>query len=359
LRMAAAAALVAGGASEGRTAARKLLGDEASRVRLHVALTLARAGESAAVPVLIDLLAVLPAAQVGEVENALQELAGDSTPPVPAGEKPEERKKYRDAWAAWWKANGERIDLGRLTERPLQGYTLICDRENNRIFEIGRDGKERWAIEQVDIPFDAVVLPGQRVLIAEYGANRVTERDFQGKILWSKQVGHPVNVQRLPNGNTFIATFQGPILEVDRAGKDIYTIDKVPGMALAAQRSPRGIICTTMDGRCLLLDTTGKQLRSFPTGTKTHDVGGLDLLPNGHVLVAQYNPGKVVEFDDEGKRVRQWDVPEAWTASPLPNGHILVARATEPKLRELDPAGKIVWEHKGDGSVKYLRARRR
>ncbi len=237
LRSIAAEALAKGGGAEGCSAVRKLLKDHVPTVRLRVALALALAKEREAVPVLIDLLAVLPAEQVGEVESVLYQLAGDSAPNTPTGTEPAEKKKCRDAWAAWWKINAARVDLGRLKERPWYGFTLICENFNNRVYELDRNGKERWAIGNVSNPLDAVVLPGNRVLIAECHANRVSERDFKGNILWQKQIVQPVRVQRLPNGNTFIATLTGSLMEVDRSGKEIYNVLNVPGGLVDAARS--------------------------------------------------------------------------------------------------------------------------
>ena len=71
LRSTAAEALAKGGGAEGCAAVRKLLKDDVPLVRLRVALALALAKEKDGIPVLIDLLAVLPAEQVGEVESAL------------------------------------------------------------------------------------------------------------------------------------------------------------------------------------------------------------------------------------------------------------------------------------------------
>ncbi len=191
LRATAAEALIQGGGEQGRSAVRKLLKDKVPDVRLRVALAFALAKEREGIPVLIDLLPVLSAEEVGQVEDTLNQLAGDSAPEVFAGTEPAEKKKCRDAWAAWWKLNADRVDLGRLTRRAWLGYTLICDMGAGRVFEIDRDGKERWAITNLRGPVDAVVVPGKRVLIAEYHGRRVTERDFTGKILWSKQVAMP------------------------------------------------------------------------------------------------------------------------------------------------------------------------
>jgi HEAT repeat protein/outer membrane protein assembly factor BamB len=358
-RATAARALIESGGANGRAAARKLLGDEAPLVRLHVAQALARAGERAAVPVLIDLLPLMPAEQVWQVEDALYALAGDSAPAASAGEKPQERKKCRDAWAAWWKANGDRIDLALLRHPPLLGLTLLCDSSGKRVVEIDRHGKELWAIEKVGDPVDAVVLPGQRVLIAEWDSNRVTERDFQGKVLWEKKLeGHPCNVQRLANGNTWVAVQNGPILEVDRAGKEVWTIPSVPAGVQAAQRSRRGdIVCLAQNGQCLLLDASGKQRGIFATGHEDIAIGALDLLANGHVLIACYKTGKVLEFDRDGKKVLEWEAPGMSTASALPNGHILGASLEQRYVREMDRAGKTVWEYRTTGNLR--RARRR
>ena len=58
--------------------------------------------------------------------------------------------------------------------------------------EARAEGKTRWEITGVMNPMDAQVLPGNRVLIAEFGANRVTERNLKGEILWEKPITWPV-----------------------------------------------------------------------------------------------------------------------------------------------------------------------
>jgi HEAT repeat protein len=358
-RAMAAHALVHGGGTEGRAAARKLLRDDTPLVRLRVALALAVAQEREAVPVLIDLFTALPDEQVGEVETALYQLAGETAPDASPGTGKAERQKCRDAWAAWWKVNAKRIDLAQLTARPWLGYTLICDTGRNRVYEIDRHGKQRWTIDNVVQPFDAVVVPGNRVLIAEFNARRITERDFKGKILWQKQLpGNPSNVQRLPNGNTFVAMNAGPVMEFDRTGKELYRINDLPGNTLAGYRSHTGVlVCTTWNGQCLLLDTSGKQLKMFASGHDQSSLGGIDLLPNGRILIARWGQGKVAEYDREGKLLLELNAPQAQTASALPNGHILVASQNTRRVYEMDRAGKIVWEHKNPGNP--FRARRR
>jgi hypothetical protein len=279
---------------------------------------------------------------------------------MPKGAESNDKKKRHDVWASWWKLNSSRVDPSLLRANPQLGYTLICDNGRNRVFEIDRHGKQRWAIDGLQNPLDAVVLPGNRVLIAEHGANRVTERDFKGNILWQIKAPQPVNVQRLPNGHTFIASINTGISEVDRDGKTIFSVLNLPVKLLAAYRSRRGeILCLTFDGRCLVLDTTGKQLKEMASGLQkiSESAGNLDLRPNGHILIARTGDGnQVTEINGDGKVMREWKAKNALTVSSLHNGRLLIGTGSDQGVIELDGDGKIVWQHKGG---QFFRARRR
>jgi HEAT repeat protein len=355
LRATAGEALAKGGGKAGRRAVQPLLRDDAATVRLRLALALALAGDKDGVPVLIDLLAVLPDEQIGQAEAALCQLAGESAPETPLGDTAAEKKKCRDAWAAWWKVNADRVAMGRLTEQPSLGYTVICDLNGGRVYEIDRAGKQRWEIQNVDHPIDAVVVPGQHVLIAEYGGT-VSERDLQGKIVWQKRMNVPLCVQRLPNGNTFLAG-RNQLMEVDRTGKEVYAITP-SNLINAAYRLRQGpIVCLMQTNQCVLMDTTGKQLSAFESNHGGNMFGGLDVSPKGQILITRRGQNKVVEFDRAGKTVREVDAPGATTATALGNGHFLIANQGEQRVYELNRDGKVVWEHKNAGHA--FRARRR
>jgi HEAT repeat protein len=358
LRATVAEVLIEGGGPQGHAAAHKLLADDSAEVRLRIALALARARNRDGVPVLIDLLMVLPLDRMSQAEDALHQLAGDTAPETPTGTEPADRKKCRDAWASWWKINAGRVDLARLTSRPWYGYTLICDLQGNRVYELDRKGKPRWMITAAGGPTDARILPGNRVLIAEYGADRVTERDFSGKILWEKRIANPVNVQRLANGNTFVATFNGPLFELDRSGNEVARITNPAGQNQAGQRTRRGtIIALTRGGECCIMDSSGKQLKTFSSGQTQNCLGCVDVTSNGRIIVAQQQRNKVVEYDAEGKTLLEVDAQNPTSATGLPNGHILVASQNNQRVYEIDRSGKVVWEHANAGQA--ARARRR
>lgn len=359
VRAVVAEALVQGGGRDGCAAARPLLKDKDANVRLRVALALVLTGEREAVAVLIDHLLVASDEQIGQIEDVLTQLAGASAPEAPWGTEKAVKQKCHAAWTAWWQSNGDRIDLAHLVARPWYGYTLLCDSSRHRVYEIDRQGKERWAIEGVPFPVDAWVVGGNRVIIAEYSGRKVSERDLQGKIIWSRPVpGQPVNVQRLANGHTFIATLN-QIQEFDRAGQVVYTINNVGGQITAAYRARDGrIVCIGRNGsQCLLMDTTGKILKQFPSNRDGSWTSGIDLLANGHILITQPNRQKVAEYDRNGKLIIEVHAPQATTATALPNGHFLIASSAARRAYEVDREGKVVWEHKSGGNI--FRARRR
>ena len=344
-----------------RPAVRKLLKDADNTVRLRIAVALVTACDKESVPALIDLITDLPADRAGEVQAVLYQLAGDKAPEMASSDSEEGRKKNRDAWVAWWRDNGDKADFAKLDSKErFLGYTLLIHHGNNRMVELGPDNKPRWTMEGLANPIDAVVLPGNRVLVAEFSASKVTERDFSGKVLWEKNglPGNPVNVQRLRNGNTFIVLNNG-LLEVDRTGKAVYTINNFGGGIVAACKARDGNIwCLVNEGRCVRIDTSGKELKSIPLNNGGgFGIAGIDLLPNGGVLIAQPNANRVIELDAEGKIAWEAEAPQVMTATRLPNGNVLAASYNALRVFEIDRKGKVVWEYKDTHNP--WRARRR
>jgi hypothetical protein len=352
-RAAAAEALCRAGIKGQIPAVRKLLKDPEPTVQFKVALALARAHERDAVPVLIDLLGKLPEGQAWQVEDFLCLLAEDQAPSVSVGDDQGSRQKCRDAWAAWWAKHGRKVDLAKLDRAaPLLGYTLVILLDRNLVMELAADGKTpRWKIDDVRFPLDAQMLPGERVLVAEQQANRVTERTTKGDVKWEKQVDGPLMAQRLRNGNTFMAT-RTQLIEVDRTGKEVFSYNQPGGeMIMKAQKLRNGDIALVTTGRRFVrLDSSGKELASFHVNVQTSG-GRIDVLPNGHVLVAEMTRGKVVEYDRDGKSVWEADAEQPIAAVRLRNGNTLVTSMNQNRAIELDRAGKEVWEYKSDTRV--------
>jgi HEAT repeat protein len=351
-RAAAAEALCRAGAVQTQPAIRKLLQDPELPVRLQVALALTSAGEKDAIPVLIDLLGQLPYDQALRAEDMLLRVADEQAPGLSLGRDDSSREKCRLAWVAWWKTESPKLDLARLNGAPTwHGYTLLLLLDQGRALELDKQDKVRWQIDGLQFPLDVQRLPGNRVLVAEHHANRVTVRNPKGEIIWEKPVEAPLVAQRLPNGNTFIAT-NSQLLEVTPTGKEIFTYNP-PGdeYIMKAQKLSNGeIACVLSHSRFVRLDPTGKELSSFPVQVRTSG-GRIQVLPNGHVLVPEHNSNRLVEYDAAGKPVWEVTIQQPIAAVRLPNGHTLVTSMSQNRAIELDSKGTEVWEYKSDTRV--------
>ncbi len=355
-RIGAGVALARAGLADHKVAVQKLLKDSDPMVRFRVGLALVSRDRDA-IPVLIDLLTEpkLTTQDTGLIEDFLYRLAADKpTPPVPARE-PAARRKYREAWQAWWKEHGKGVELARIAEvSRLLGNTLVVLLDQGQVVDLDNQNKPRFTINGLDFPLDAQYLPGDRVLVAEHQGSRVTERNRDNKILWEKKIPQPLTAQRLPNGNTFIAT-RTLLLEVDKDGKEVFT-HPFPGgeSVMRAHKLRNGDIAViTQLGvtRYARLDRTGKEISSFGVTVNTSG-GRIDVLPNGNVLIPENSNNRVVEHDPQGKVVWEANVDSPIVATRLPNGNTLVTTMNPQRgAVELDRSGKEVWNFKADTRV--------
>lgn len=341
---------------------RKLLHDPQPLVRLRLALAFVAAKDRDAVQVLIDLLPDLSLAQLWQAEDLLYRLAEDKNPPVLSSTHDDAgRKKLRAAWSTWWKEHGDKIDLARLQETPaMLNYTVVVMLDLGRVMELGNDNQQRWKIDDLVFPLDVQFLPGDklnvdRLLVAEYHAGRVTERITRtGEITWEKRVGGPLVAQRLPNGNTFIAT-DSHFLEVDRAGQEKLNIPAPAGeRIMKAMKLPNGeIACLTSEARIVRLDVTGKELHRFNVQLSTRLFGGrIHVMPNGRVLIPHNGENKVVEYDANGKAIWEVSIDQPIAALRLPNGNVLVTSMSPQRgAVEFDRKGNVKWSFRADTRV--------
>jgi HEAT repeat protein len=340
-----------------RAAVRPALKDTSAKVRFRAAQALIAAHEKEAVAALVDLLPSAPDDLAWQAEEILFRLAGEQAPQISSGDgSAPARQKQRDAWAAWWREHANTTDLARLEqEEPYLGLTVIAQMNTGKVWEIGRDGKPRWTLDKLQGPIDAQVLRGERVLVAEYQGSRVTERDFQGHVLWEKTLtSNPLVCQRMPNGNTFIATYD-KVLEVTRDGREVYSHHPRGGAGVAriygAQKLRNGhIVTVTLDGSVHEMDAaTGKDVKSFTIGVP--GCYGIEGLPSGRYLVANYNQGQVLELSPEGKILWECKVAGAYHATRLANGNTLVSSHSGQRVVEVNREGQTVWEQPAGNNV--------
>jgi hypothetical protein len=315
--------------------------------------------------VLIRLLDELPLEEIGLVLSLLDRLAGDTAPGVELGPDLASRRKYREAWETWWKEHQTKIDATRLEQASSSlGYTLVVLLDQGIVEDLDRANRVRWKIENVDKPLDAQLLSDEeRVLVAEYQANRVSERNLKGEIVWKRNIHGPLAAQRLANGNTFIVT-ENALIEVDKNGKEMSSYSRPDGASFMRATKLRNgdVACIVQLGgltRFVRLTPSGRDFKEVKSwGVQVRTSGGrIDVLPNGHVLIPEMDNNRVVEYDADGQSVWETAIDQPIAAVRLPNGNTIVTLMRQNRAVELDRAGKEVWQFKSD--TKVTRALRR
>jgi outer membrane protein assembly factor BamB len=201
-------------------------------------------------------------------------------------------------------------------------------------------------------------LPGEeRLLVAEHQANRVSERNLKGEVVWQHRVVGPLAAQRLANGNTFITT-QEQLLEVDKDGKEVFRYVRPDGSTFmrATKLRDGGIACIAQLGqlsRYVRLAPSGKEFKEVKSwGVQVRTMGGrIEVLANGHVLIPEMDNNRVVEYNAEGQSVWETTIDQPIAALRLPNGNTLITLMRQNRAVEVDRAGKEVWEYKTDTRV--------
>jgi HEAT repeat protein len=363
-RAAAGQAVILGGACDGHAKAiQQLLQDPDVMVRWRVATALVMNKDKDAIPVLIDLLPEIARYQAWQIEDILYRVAERKSPPsVSLGNDDASRQKCRDAWRDWWKEHGTSVDLAVLRQSPrLLGRTTMVLLDVGKVIEVEGDSL-RWQIDNLEFPLDIQVLGDDRILVAEYYGNKVTERDFKGQILWKYEVPEPQMAQRLPNGNTFIAS-KYSLLEVDPKGTKVLLKNLSPandGIMKCAKCRNGDIVCIFENGRVVRMDSSGsKELSSFRVDIGKALFGGrIEVLPTGGVLIPHHLENKVVEYDSAGKSVWSVKVDQPIVATRLRNGNTLVTSMGESRAVEFDRYGNEVWQYQRTDS-RVTRALRR
>lgn len=357
-RAAAAEALAPLPDSHTRVKVTKLLDDKDPFVRLRTAMALVRQNEKAAVPVLIDSLDKFSTGQALLAEDLLLRIAGDTAPAVSLGRDEASGKRCQAAWFKWWQVQAGAFDLKKHQDGQRElGYTMLVLLDAGRVIELDKNDKQRLKFEYLSYPLDAQMLQGDRLLTAEYHADRVTERDRGGNVVWEYHIDKPLVAQRLANGHTFMAN-ELQLLEVNREGKEIFNYQRPIGdRIMKARKLPNGeIACVTSLRRFVRLDINGAELAGFPVNVGTSG-GRIEVLPNGRVLVPEKDAQRVVEFDASGQVV--WQIPfhQPVAAVRLPNGNTLITAYQDTKAVEVDAKGNQVWEY--DAGLRVTRAFRR
>ena len=110
----------------------------------------------------------------------------------------------------------------RMARKLPNGHYLVPQLLDKVVREYTPEGEVVWEVKTPDMPFTAIRLSDGHTLIGCTVGNLVIEVDRDGKTVWSvdnddlpgKTINDACGVQRLPNGNTVITSYQAKGHEV-------------------------------------------------------------------------------------------------------------------------------------------------
>lgn len=322
------------------------------------------------VAALIDLVPKLGRGRIWQLEELLLLLAGTHPKDGRFLKSPESLNKARDAWLAWWKEKGEKLDFVKFEYKPrVHGFTDIIEMDyrgygQGRVVSIGPDLKEKWRITNVNNPTDVKVTAAGRIWVVESNNNQIIERDTKGTVITRRNAfQQPLNIDLLPDGG-MVVTCRNQVLEWDKDGKQNWALQRPNYDIMAGHRMPNGdtLVLTNMfqGANSFRIDSKGKDANKNFTFGRVQQLQAFDVIDDDRVLVCEFD--KVAEYDlKSGKQVWKHACPQnsASCCQRLPNGNTLICLMNQNQLIEVDPSGEVVWEYQSKDGLRVGRAFRR
>ncbi len=199
----------------------------------------------------------------------------------------------------------------------------------------------------------------RKVLIGDYSAKSLALVNEKGDIEWQTPIRNIHDVSKLPNGNILFQTDWTEIVEMTPAQKIVWKYDAAhqngnegkPVEVHAFQRLANGhtMIVESGPARIIEVDAAGKIHKQIPLKVEHHnahtDTRLVRKLDSGNYLVAHEGDNKVVrEYDGEGKVVWEYKTgTKVYSAIRLKNGNTLIGMGDGHRVIEVDKDGKTVW----------------
>jgi len=232
---------------------------------------------------------------------------------------------------------GERFgdDAEGVYERAsLADSLLVATGSRGLVLELSTAGDERWRV-----PFaawSAECRTVERFLLASLDERRVVEIDREGRLRWEYRDVAALRAKPLLNSHVLIVDHGGKqALEVNRAGTVVwrYATDEP---CLDAERLANGHTLVATANQIIEVTPTGDVVWRWNVQGR---VNGIQALPGGRLLVANFGASEVVELDDGGavlKRIAESGPSDAFR---LRDGSTLVA--TAQRVVEFAPDGTL------------------
>jgi hypothetical protein len=200
--------------------------------------------------------------------------------------------------------------------------------------------------------------------VADHNNGKVIKIKEDGTVVWDAPNGNGHDVQLLANGNILIINGK-TVEELSPDRKVVWKVAKpIVVNAESAQRLPNGhtVIADNGPMKVIEIDKDKKIVWEFAVPNdnkrKTATMRQVRRLENGNTLISASTEDKVIEVSPDKKIVWTYNVPFPYLATRLANGNTLISSGDgygSPRgwfVIEVDPAGKTVWKYGGADAPK-------
>ncbi len=192
---------------------------------------------------------------------------------------------------------------------------------------------------------------GRRMLVSDYGGNKVAIIAADGRVEWEHPAEKPQDVWMLANGNILFSHLRGA-REVTLKHEVVWSYRAPEKTEVhGCQPLPDGKVMVVECGTRRLVEVgrDGQIVREIPVPVKTkntHDqMRGCRRTKDGRYLISAKGDRAILELSAEGKLLRTIKTPgDPHEVRELPNGHLLIACGEGEAMLELDRKGNTVWK---------------
>ncbi len=232
---------------------------------------------------------------------------------------------------------------------------MVCDTGANRV--VRTDGVV--LADGLSSPWDVVVEDGGSLVIAEAGRHRLARvRPGEQRVLMAAGTGEegmedgpctqallaqPSGVARTPEGIVFVDAEASALRVLTKTGDVVTLVGQGPsnwgtedgGPEEARLQHPRGVAASAEGQSVYVADTFNSVLRAWDGETLRtlaveglEEPGGLDMLPDGRLVVADTNHHRVLVVDPHSEQAEPLELDDSWLMST--SGADLSARSGQP-----------------------------
>lgn len=248
-----------------------------------------------------------------------------------------------DAWRTWLAMDAREAKLVLPVEwRPtgrgdLGGNTLVTTGRRGQVLELDPQGQVAWRFPIR--AWSAEKLTNGHVLIAALEEQRILEVDALGNAVWQLTGIGATRAKPLANGNLLIADFVGKrVLEISRRRSVVWQ-HATPEPCFDVERLPNG---HTLFGCANFIREITPDARTVREWAVSGRLNGMQALPGGRLLVANFGANQVVELDSQGRETWRFETLQPSDVFRLADGHTLITSTS--RVIEIDEQKQFVRE---------------